>query len=1113
MCGIAGFVGASPLFDRDNLLRMLQTMRHRGPDADGTWIDPRGRCLLGHRRLSIIDTSAAGRQPMAGSDGRWVISFNGEIYNFLELRPELEALGIQFHGRTDTEVLVAAIAQWGSAALERLDGMFAFAAFDTQSGELLLARDPFGEKPLYYWALPSGGIAFASELSALELLPGFDSEVSIDAIAELLLFQYIGAPRTIYRSVQKLPPGHWLRIRPGSQPTLGRYFGFNAAEARDAMSLQALADETEELLVRSLRRRMIADVPLGAFLSGGVDSSTVCALVRHRLKLPLSTFSIGFRGDADSEHEAARQFANHLGTTHREQILDPAVGDFLLNIGAVLDEPNADSSCLPTYLLSQFARKHVTVALSGDGGDELFCGYDRYLLTLAEEASSAARSWDSGKAYYGGGRILISTEDHVAALLGAMPRGTLALLEKLRQDVRSGPGPLHARMRNSDVANYLPGAVLPKVDRMSMRHSLEVRTPFLNVGLARLAERMRLDHLYQPGRGKVVLREIARRYLPAALIERPKRGFGLPTSLWGKDQLIRVAEVLLLGPEGRLRAALGDAALDYFLAEQRSSGGYNAYRLWAVGVLESWCRHHPAKLPRVERDRTFFAVSKPIAEERATGAMAAWVQAMRSSRTGYLARLVVERLRFQRRTHGNFAAFLWLIRRIIFHSRKLLPAPRRKEDRIAARAELLRLIDSRTKSVNQDLSLPSLQHGDRVVVVSHDLAAGGAQRQWCYLARGLKDRGYEVLFVLIEDPVGPNGHYLEYIRQFGIEPISLRHTAAPADEEERLAALCQRAGMGTDAALMAAMLKNLRPSAVFSALDTPNIATGIGGIFAGTPHVVLSFRNYNPSRFSYMNFDWYRPMYQAVCAAKNVLLSGNAPDANADYARWLGIANDRIGFVPNAISAEFFKQPSEDEVDQLRRQLLLTRGQPVVLGVFRLSEEKQPLLFLDVCERILRSQPDVRIFHAGTGHQQAAIDRAVRKRSLQGRITFLGARTDVPALMRIASVLLLTSALEGMPNVVMEAQFSGLPVVATKAGATMACLVDGVTGLVLERTDARGLANACLRILGNPALARHMGNAGAQRARSEFTPDRMVDRFIAILNRGSDGTELRQRVA
>lgn len=1094
MCGIAGFYNAPGAYDRGALLRMLGTMPHRGPDDEGVWADPQGRCLLGHRRLSIIDTSAAGRQPMAGTDGRWVISFNGELYNFLELRPRLEAAGVRFGGRTDTEVLIAALAQWGTGALPQLDGMFALAAFDTQSGELLLARDPFGEKPLYYCELPGGGLAFASELQALETLPGFDGEASLDAIAELLLFQYIGAPRTIYRSVKKLPPGHWLRLRPGSAPESGRYFAFDAAaEPYDARPLQDLADEAEALLVQSLRRRMIADVPLGAFLSGGVDSSTVCALVRHKLKLPLSTFTIGFRGAEDSEHEAARQFATHLGTEHHEQILEPSAGDFLLNIGAVLDEPNGDTSCLPTFLLSQFARRHVTVAVSGDGGDELFCGYDRYFATLAD---------DSVDAYYAG-RILISRDAQVAALLGGMPAGTQALLDRLRGEVRSGKGPLHARLRNTDVANYLPGAVLPKVDRMSMRHSLEVRTPFLNMDLARFAARLPAQQLAQGNRGKVVLREIARRYLPAALVEAPKRGFGLPTTLWGKEEQLRVADILLQGPESRLRAAFGDGPLDQLLAAQRSMSGYEPYRLWAVAMLESWCRHHPVKLPQLAPAGGARGARSSAPLEPAAAPLHQRLLALLPLRAQFILRRAVDGARIERRLHGSVAAVLWLIGRSAVALGQLFLYPFRRALQRIAQGQLARLIESRIGGLGKNAGRP-LRPGARVVLVSHDLAAGGAQRQWCYLARGLQARGYDVTFLLLKEAVGPDGHYLDYLRRLGIEPVYLAQAAPQAAGFEALSALCTRAGLGPDPARLATMLKTLQPAAVFSALDTPNIATGIGGVFAGTPQAVLSFRNYNPSRFSYLDNEWHLPLYRALCAAPNIALSGNSPDANADYARWLGIEGARVHFVPNALSAEFFPAPAREAQDRLRRQLAIGDAQPVVLGVFRLSEEKQPLLFVDVCERILAARPETRILHAGVGHEHEAIRRALRQRGLEGRITFLGPRSDIPALMGIATLLLLTSSLEGMPNVVMEAQFAGLPVVATNAGATAVCLADGVSGLLAGTQDAPALAAACLRLLGDPALARRMGAAGAERARSEFDPERMIDRFLGVLGHGKD---------
>jgi asparagine synthase (glutamine-hydrolysing) len=576
MCGIAG------LFDREDaggwVLRMTQAQAHRGPDDSGIWRDPAGRCALGHRRLAVIDPSPAGRQPMAA--GRWVVSFNGEIYNFAELRAELEARGAAFRGRTDTEVLLQALAAWGVEALPRLDGMFALAAFDRVAGTLLLARDPFGEKPLYYAAPAGGGLAFASELHALAGVPGVDLSITADALAELLMFQYIGAPRSIYRGVRKLPPGHWLACSPGAAPRLGRYFRFAPGEqAPDPRPLAALADELEAILVRSLRRRLAADVPLGAFLSGGVDSSTACALVRRALGRPLRTFSIGFAGAPESEHETARRFARHLGTQHGERVVTPRASEFLAGIGRLLDEPNADSSCLPTFLLAGFARESVTVALSGDGGDEMFGGYGRY--------------YAPGGEYYSE-RILVSGEAHIEELFGGVPAGAREHLRALRESVRQGGAPLLCRLRRTDVENYLPGAVLAKVDRMSMRHALEVRTPYLSVELARFTERLPPEALHAGGRGKRVLRELAYRYLPRELVDLPKQGFGLPMTGWARDELLETAARLLESAESRVRRLLGREPVARFMRRQRES--FSTYQVWALGVLESWLRHHQPEI-------------------------------------------------------------------------------------------------------------------------------------------------------------------------------------------------------------------------------------------------------------------------------------------------------------------------------------------------------------------------------------------------------------------------------------------------------------------------------------------------------------------------------------
>jgi len=537
---------------------------------------------------------------MATGDGRWMITFNGELYNFQEVRPALEFAGIRLRGRTDTEVLIESVALWGTDAFTRFDGMFAFAAFDTHSGDLIIARDPFGEKPVYYMEMPSGDLAFASELQALEQLPGFDGTVDIDAVAEVLSFQYIGAPRSIYSNVKKLPPAHWLRRSVDGMITTGRYYQFKPGHSGYTdRPLGDLADELEEILTRSIRRRLIADVPLGAFLSGGVDSSMVCALIRRKLNIPLKTFSTGFSGAPESEHLTARAFAAHLGTEHHEEMLKPDAAEFLLHIGERLDEPNGDSSCLPTYLLSRFARRHVTVAISGDGGDEMFGGYGRYLATYDEFGQlrrGEIAAWKPGGVYYGH-RILVMLEDHLRDLLGFVPPNFADHVARLRRELDQAGDRLLCEMRRSDVDNYMPGAVLAKVDRMSMQHSLEVRTPFLNTELARFAERLPDSILVHNGRGKRLLREVAYRYLPRELIDLPKQGFGLPMSDWARASLLDVSAKLIEGEDSRLRSMVGSAGLERFLKRQRTPGQFSTYQVWHVAMLESWLRRHPVKLP------------------------------------------------------------------------------------------------------------------------------------------------------------------------------------------------------------------------------------------------------------------------------------------------------------------------------------------------------------------------------------------------------------------------------------------------------------------------------------------------------------------------------------
>ena len=600
MCGIAGIIDKRRSTSTETLkqlaVAMATAMSYRGPDDSGAWVSPDGRVTLSHRRLSIIDTSTAGHQPMLWQDGS-AIAYNGELYNFREIKSVLESQGERFTSHSDTEVLLAALVKWHKDCLPRLDGMFAFAYYEPQAGSVLLARDIFGEKPLYYLDTPSY-FAFASELHALALLPGFDPTISAEAIAAYLAFQYIPAPETIYGAVRKLEPGCWLVVDENGRFHTDRYFKFEAsAERCSGRSLDELADELEALLIKTMETRLIADVPLGAFLSGGVDSSTVAAIATKRLNIPLKTYSIGFQGHADSEHHEARAVANHLGTLQHEQVLTANAIELGRHIGKVLDEPNGDTSCLPTFLLSQFARKDVTVAISGDGGDELFGGYSRYFATVDEwirkqTGELALSKWEAGATYFSS-RILVFPDDALAQLMGRVPRALSSTLAAIRRAIDTDPRPLLNVLRELDARTYMPGAVLSKVDRMSMQTSLEVRAPLLGRDVARFAMKLAMDDCYQNGHGKLVLKRVAERYLPAGWMRRPKRGFGLPMDMWGASTLLPELEVLLGDRECRLAEWIPRRRLDAYV--KALSSDFHPYRGWSLFILETWLRSHSAR--------------------------------------------------------------------------------------------------------------------------------------------------------------------------------------------------------------------------------------------------------------------------------------------------------------------------------------------------------------------------------------------------------------------------------------------------------------------------------------------------------------------------------------
>ncbi len=653
MCGIAGLIDLERRLDgaglRATALAMSDTLRHRGPDGGGAWIDADHGVALGHRRLSIIDLSPAGNQPMASQSGRYILSYNGEIYNFAELRRELEAKGAAFRGHSDTEVLLAAIDAWGvSGALKRCNGMFAFALWDRAGRSLILARDRLGEKPLYFgWA--GGAFLFASELRAFAAWPGFAPEIDRGALALSLRHNYIPAPYSIYQGIYKLPPAAILTLTPDLQArdpgleTLARNFEayWSAREAAERGSAEpfsgsdeAAVEALDTCLRAAVQSRTVADVPLGAFLSGGIDSSCVVALMQAQAARPVKTFSIGFHETGYNEAEHAKAVAAHLGTDHTELYVTPREAqDTIPKLPEIYDEPFSDSSQIPTFLVSQLARRHVTVSLSGDGGDELFGGYNRYAWAetiwrklgrlpapgrraLAKILTGAApRTWQRlfdlanpvlparWRQQHGGEKLhklarILDAEGQEALYLQLVshwsdPAGVV-LGSKEPATILSDPGrwarldSFTARMMYLDTVTYLPDDILTKLDRASMAVGLEARVPLLDHRAVEFAWHLPMHMKLRHGQGKWALRQVLARYVPRELFERPKMGFGVPLDLWLRGPLRDWAEALL--DESRLRREgfFDPAPIRRLWADHLSGRANWQYDLWDVLVFQAW---------------------------------------------------------------------------------------------------------------------------------------------------------------------------------------------------------------------------------------------------------------------------------------------------------------------------------------------------------------------------------------------------------------------------------------------------------------------------------------------------------------------------------------------
>jgi len=620
MCGIAGkfnFDSANPI-DRERLSAMTSVIAHRGPDADGFYV---GEGIgLGHRRLSIIDLST-GDQPLANENGTIWIVFNGEVYNFAEIRAELEAHGHWFRTHSDTEVIVHAYEQWGDRAVDRFRGMFAFALWDEPKRRLLLVRDRLGVKPLYYSAT-AAGVTFGSEIKALLEDPDVPRGWSPEALDAYLALQYVPSPQTMYSGIFKLPAAHLLVAERG-RVSVRRYWDLPFTGDGDPAREDQYLEQLEALVAESVRLRLISDVPLGAFLSGGIDSTAVVAAMADACGADrVVTTSVGFDEHAFNELEHARTVARHLGVRQHEKIVKPDVADLLPKLAWHLDEPFADSSAVPTYYVSKAAREHVTVALSGDGGDELWAGYARHRV---EQWETAARQWLGPTGGRIAGRVAARlpigvkgtrslrhlalspaeacARKHAYGLFEGGVRGSLYAADfarevrdadpfagfRLAYDSCPSPDPID-RALYVDVKTYLVDDIMTKVDKMSMAVSLESREPLLDHKLLEFAATVPSSLKLKNGRGKHLLRRLLERRIPKSIVDRPKHGFEAPIGEWLRGPLAPMVDGLLGDGRLRDRGVFNDRAVAALWAEHRDGARDHRHRLWSLVMLELWFR-------------------------------------------------------------------------------------------------------------------------------------------------------------------------------------------------------------------------------------------------------------------------------------------------------------------------------------------------------------------------------------------------------------------------------------------------------------------------------------------------------------------------------------------
>jgi asparagine synthase (glutamine-hydrolysing) len=647
MCGITGYWNrrGDPAAWLNDLAASVATLRRRGPDDSGVWVRPGGRVALGHTRLSILDLSPLGHQPMKSADGSLSMVFNGEIYNFGVVRAELEALGHRFRSSGDSEVVLAAVQEWGMKAVDRFVGMFAIAIWNEREHRLMLLRDRMGVKPLYY-AWNGNTLWFGSELKALRAFEAWQPEIDTDALGEYLQFGYVSAPRSIYRNVYKLLPGHWLELGEVGEPVAHKYWAATDNLEPLQGTEEDLERQLEHLLVDAFRYRMVSDVPVGVFLSGGIDSSTVAALLQRYGGGDLRTYTIGFSDPRFNEADHARAVARHLGTRHTEQIVTP--GDMrgvLTGWADLFDEPFGDSSGVPTYLVSRLARESVKVALSADGGDELFNGYSHYGIVLERQRALAkwpgmarsllAKSLGGGSLLPVGDRLplpqgmrhrlrrdVIDKVDKLRMILPGLERTTMydlamtswtpgeisALVGEqviAREPVSLAGVSFADQMALDDIRHFLPDDILVKVDRTTMASGLEGREPLLDHRVVEFALRLPLSMRRGPLGPKHLLRKVLYKHVPREMLERPKQGFAVPLSSWLRGDLRPLMDYLSparIRQAGILDHRMVTRAVRNFVEGGQRNDRVDTQKLWYLLAFEMWRERWMKPVERTRED-------------------------------------------------------------------------------------------------------------------------------------------------------------------------------------------------------------------------------------------------------------------------------------------------------------------------------------------------------------------------------------------------------------------------------------------------------------------------------------------------------------------------------